>query len=311
MRFLAFGLMACSWLPSCGQDPSGDGSGAQEDALTEARKKHAVTVTPATVTLAPGGTQQFQAQVKGGGSVVWTASYGTIDATGLYTAPNQSATDTVTATVSGSTTHATAGVVVTAGGSSSGGACSSDGATLEAACVHAGGWGHSLNATFGRIDGHLVALAKPTDTQCDQSNSSHFVLEISMNGATYPLVVNVDDKKSSNSSVYFAETDAPLQGVPWQEGWHTDSSEKLDYAKHLNVHSDAFQPYPETALVGQIMCHLTIGQQVSVYALGWGVDGAHDIHRNTGGGGADGAIVLNAGSASPHYLMFRFSNQTF
>jgi hypothetical protein len=196
------------------------------------------------------------------------------------------------------------------GAASSGASCSPAGPALQAACVtSASGWGKGLNTKFGRLDGTLTAIAKPS-SQCNQSNRTHFVLEVTMNGAPYALVVNVDDTQSS-SGVFFGEIDAPLIGAPWEEGWHTDSAEKLDYVKALNVHSSAFQAYNETNLVNKIVCELHEGDDVSVYALGFGSTGAHDIHRNTGGGGADGAIVLHANSATPHYLMFHFVNQSF
>jgi len=188
--------------------------------------------------------------------------------------------------------------------------CQNYGTQLEAACVHAGGWGSGLSAAFGRIDGTITAIAKPSSTGCDQSNSTHFVLEVTMGGAPYPLVVNVQDTASSPGYVYFGETDAALAGVPWADGWHTDAAEKLDYVNNLGIHSTAFTALSETDLVNAIICELVPGDQVSVYALGWGTNGAHDIHRNTGGGGADGAIVLHA-TTNPHYLMFHFVNQTF
>ncbi len=58
-----------------------------------------VTITPAEVSLVPGGTQQFTASVAGVAdtSVAWTASAGTIDATGFFTAPPTYGTVTITA----------------------------------------------------------------------------------------------------------------------------------------------------------------------------------------------------------------------
>lgn len=49
-----------------------------------------VSVSPANVTLLPGGTQQFTASVTGTAdtAVTWTASAGSVTADGLYTAPN-------------------------------------------------------------------------------------------------------------------------------------------------------------------------------------------------------------------------------
>jgi hypothetical protein len=51
-----------------------------------------VAVTPSTATIQAGGTQQFTATVSNSSNqgVTWTASAGTISATGLYTAPNVS-----------------------------------------------------------------------------------------------------------------------------------------------------------------------------------------------------------------------------
>jgi hypothetical protein len=134
------------------------------------------------------------------------------------------------------------------------------------------------------------------------------VLEIQSNGAKYPLVVNVKDP---TGGVYLAEVDAPLVGVAWQEGWHTDAAEKLDYVSNLHKHSTDFVAHNATDLVNAILCELVPGDTVSIYAKGWGNNGAHDIHRNTGGGGADGAVVLHAHTANPHYLLFHFINQSF
>ncbi len=80
----------------------------------------AVSVTPATVTLGPGATQQFTATVSGASntSVTWSLSSatGTISSTGLYTAPSSVSTQqtvTVRATsVADTTKYATATVVV-------------------------------------------------------------------------------------------------------------------------------------------------------------------------------------------------------
>lgn len=59
-----------------------------------------VVVTPATIQLSAGGTTQFSATVTGvnDSSVTWSKSGGTIDQSGLYTAPQSPGTFTVTAT---------------------------------------------------------------------------------------------------------------------------------------------------------------------------------------------------------------------
>jgi hypothetical protein len=61
-----------------------------------------VAVSPATLSLNTGATNQFSATVAGTGSyssaVTWTAQKGTISSAGLYTAPTTSGSDVVTAT---------------------------------------------------------------------------------------------------------------------------------------------------------------------------------------------------------------------
>lgn len=60
-----------------------------------------VLVSPGSATLGPGGSQQFSATTSSGEAVTWTATYGTVSGSGLYTAPStvsQVAVDTVVAT---------------------------------------------------------------------------------------------------------------------------------------------------------------------------------------------------------------------
>lgn len=73
-----------------------------------------VSVTPATTSVATGGTAQFTATVQGSASnksVSWKASPGTISSTGLYTAPATAGTATVTATSVADTTKSGSGTV--------------------------------------------------------------------------------------------------------------------------------------------------------------------------------------------------------
>jgi hypothetical protein len=72
-----------------------------------------VAVGPSPVFVAPGAQQQFTATVTGTSNtgVNWTASAGTINSSGLFTAPNSSATVTVTATSMADTTKSGAATV--------------------------------------------------------------------------------------------------------------------------------------------------------------------------------------------------------
>lgn len=76
-----------------------------------------VSISPATVSLATGGTQQFTATVSGttNTSVTWTCTGGTVSTSGLYTAPTTAGTYTVKATSAADTSrYATSTVTVTA-----------------------------------------------------------------------------------------------------------------------------------------------------------------------------------------------------
>jgi hypothetical protein len=74
-----------------------------------------VRIIPASATVIPGGTMQFEAIVTGTETiaVVWSATGGEISETGLYTAPLEPGAYTVTATsVASSEAIATASVIV-------------------------------------------------------------------------------------------------------------------------------------------------------------------------------------------------------
>ncbi len=100
-------------------------SGKQALELTVANAGSvAVTVSPATATVASGGTQQFTAFVSNTSNVAvsWSASPGTISTTGLYQAPTVSSNTaaTVKATsVADTTKFGVASVTITAGSSTS------------------------------------------------------------------------------------------------------------------------------------------------------------------------------------------------
>jgi len=80
---------------------STDASVATADAtFTTPSNPVTVTISPATGTLASGGTEQFSAQVQNTNNqnVTWTASTGTITSAGLFTAPVVSTAQIVTIT---------------------------------------------------------------------------------------------------------------------------------------------------------------------------------------------------------------------
>jgi hypothetical protein len=188
------------------------------------------------------------------------------------------------------------------------GAADAVGADAGKAAACASTFGNELTAAFGRIDGTVLAVVGPTDTQCAMPNDDHLVIQVTMHGAVYRLVVNVLSS-GADPNVYLASLDAPLAGGAFEEGWHPGYA--LDYVTTLGVHSDAFTPHPMGELVTLVTDQIALGAPISIYATSSGgtyAHSAHLIHRNDPN--ADGAIVLRP-DASPRYLLFRFSDQTF
>jgi hypothetical protein len=151
----------------------------------------------------------------------------------------------------------------------------------------------------GRLDGILVAVVPPGGHACS-GDAHHVHLQIMMQGAVYDVAVNV-------SGVDFAQTDAPLSGAPWSEGWH--AATPLDYPSSLSLHSGDFAPVAESTLATQIADAVSQANHVSIFATKYSKSGIHLVHRN--GSGNDGAIVLNPLSPRARYLVFHFPNQTF
>jgi hypothetical protein len=165
-------------------------------------------------------------------------------------------------------------------------------------------FGDELTNSYGRVDGTVVAVVGPTDTQCPLFNDDHLIVQIMMNGAVYRMVVNVE-------SIFYAEHQAPLVGVPWEEGWHT-TGVALEYPTTFDLHSEDFEPTTMAGVVFRVTDLIDIGAPISVYANSSGgqfASSTHLIHSNDDG--PDGAILLDPKSANPTYLLFRFGNQQF
>lgn len=105
-------------------DESGSSEAVSEVAIVEADEPDppeltTITVSPATATVAAGGTQQFTAtqldqydEPIDAGDVEWSVNGdGSIDQNGLYTAPSEPATDEITATLGGVVGTATVVVI--------------------------------------------------------------------------------------------------------------------------------------------------------------------------------------------------------
>ena len=178
-------------------------------------------------------------------------------------------------------------------------------AAVDKAANCASTFGNEITASFGRIDGTVRAVLKPTDQQCPLPNSTHIIVQVDVRGATYRMVVNDD--------VLMAERQLALPGVAWSEGWHAGTI--IDYVATLGVHSTDFTPYVTDELVRRVVDRIDVGAQISIYAgtTNDHTDSAHLVHRSTTTGGPDGAIVVGVGrlGVTPTFLLFRFANQTF
>ena len=163
-------------------------------------------------------------------------------------------------------------------------------------------YGAQLTNSFGRLDGTVVAVVKPSDQQCDGVNNDHVVLEVLANGGVYRMVINVLSS-SAVTQVFETEIQHTLPGAAWTEGWHP--TETLDYA-NLGTHKADFTPYDLIPLSARIADKITVDAKISVYATSSGGDSAHLVHRNKPN--QDGAIVLDPISPSPTWMLFAFDN---
>jgi hypothetical protein len=166
-------------------------------------------------------------------------------------------------------------------------------------------FGSALTNAFGRLDGSILAVVEPGNTECAMPNSTHVVLQVTTGGAAYRMVVNVLST-SSDPHVFLGETDAPLAGDPWSDGWHPGV--QLDYVSTLAVTKAMFTQSDQAAAVARLETDLVPGAKVSVFATSSGGDSAHLVHRNAAN--RDGAIVL-APDTAPHYLLTAFPDQSF
>jgi hypothetical protein len=171
-------------------------------------------------------------------------------------------------------------------------------------------FGKALTAGFGRLDGVVWAVQKPSDTACTLPNSDHVVVQVLVNGAVYRMVVNVkSDRAGVDPAIRVARLPHALPAPAFAEGWHRDAA--LDYATSLDAHSSSgFAPLSLDEATAAIAGALEVGAPVSVYATsGAGrPDSAHLVHRNAPS--RDGAIVVSPTTA-PTFLLFHFDQQTF
>ncbi|HEY1954126.1 MAG TPA: hypothetical protein VGH28_00890 [Polyangiaceae bacterium] len=159
---------------------------------------------------------------------------------------------------------------------------------------------------FARFDGTIVAVVPPNDQACAEPNSTHLVVQIEAQGAVYRMVIDVDDN-AAPGTIRTAEITHALVGGAWADGWHAGP---LDYVGDLATHDTSFASTDTASAVAWATAPLEIGAHVSIFATAQGeADSAHLVHRNLTN--QDGAIVVDPESASPTWLLFAFSDQSF
>ena len=169
-------------------------------------------------------------------------------------------------------------------------------------------FGDKLTTGFGRIDGIVYAVQKPSDTQCVLPNNDHVIIQVLMNGAVYRLVANVQGS-GTDPKIRIGQLAHALPAPAFAEGWHADAP--LDYLTTLGAHADAgFTALSLDEGVAKVAAALKIGDPVAIYGTcGAGrPESAHLIHRNLTN--QDGAIVVNP-TTTPTFMLFHFDNQTF
>lgn len=166
-------------------------------------------------------------------------------------------------------------------------------------------FGDALTQSYGRLDGILVAIVLPNARGC-RGDDNHLHLQISAAAAIYDIAVNIGEADPATNDVHSTEHDLALIGPPWSEGWHLDVA-PADYTL-LGVHAGDLPLHSQADNTQALVDQLAIANHVSIYATGFGPDGAHLVHRNAGG---DGMVVTEPLSPVSHARLFSFTNQTF
>ncbi|CAN5361851.1 hypothetical protein BH11MYX1_BH11MYX1_09980 [soil metagenome] len=173
-----------------------------------------------------------------------------------------------------------------------------DGAPMRRPCTNT--LGTALSATYGRLDGYLVAVVPAGSGTCN-GDADHIHLQILVHDAFYYVAVNVG---AATHGVH--ATMRQLSFPAWTEGWHPGAQE--DYVA-LGVHA-ADLPF-ETAsnIASDLDTDFVTANHISIFATGYGPDGTHLVHRN--GSSHDGLIVTEPLSSAAHARMFSFTGQSF
>ncbi|MEO8840021.1 MAG: hypothetical protein ABI704_00530 [Kofleriaceae bacterium] len=173
-----------------------------------------------------------------------------------------------------------------------------DGAPMRRPCTST--LGTALSATYGRLDGYLVAIVPAGSGTCN-GDADHIHLQILVHNAVYDVAVNVG---ATTHDVHTTTRD--LSFPVWTEGWHPGAQE--DYVT-LGVHATDLPLETASQIANDLDADFATANHISIFATGYGPDGTHLVHRN--GSSHDGLIVTQPLSSVAHTRMFSFTNQSF
>lgn len=179
-----------------------------------------------------------------------------------------------------------------------------DGAPTRKQCTsHFTGTLPGLN--FGRMDGYLRAIV-PVDSHDCNGDSNHIHLQIEVMATIYDIAVDVTGDDGDDVHTTTRDIDA-MPGGPWSEGFHTGVLN--DYISLAAVHSIDMPLFTKQQMIDALNADLATANHISVYAIPYGPDGAHLVHRN--GSGHDGMIVTEPLSSPAHARLLSFTGQSF
>lgn len=176
-----------------------------------------------------------------------------------------------------------------------------DGTPTRQACTSQ--FGSALTATFGRLDGYLVAIVPPGGGPCN-ADSDHVHLQVKANGAIYDVAIDVTSPTVDD--VHMGTRDLVMPGAAWSEGWHAGGL--VDYPA-LGVRAADLGLGTKQSNTAALQTDLANANHISVFATGYGPDGAHLVHRN--GHGHDGLIITDPLSTPAHLRFISFTSQAF
>lgn len=165
-------------------------------------------------------------------------------------------------------------------------------------------FGSGVSTAYGRLDGLLVAIVPPGGSACN-ADPDHLHLQIDANGAIYDVAVNVGSSSAMDVHTTTRGFSLPPT-LPWSAGWHTGLS--IDYLP-LGVHAADLALETRAQLVSELTAELANVNHISVYAVGYGPEGVHLVHRN--GNGRDGLVITQPLSTPAQARLFSFSAQSF